>query len=308
MSAAAHDTVHDDASGVSLAQQWDLEYREAYTISVDPRALSLLLRSECERLRAVPLYAADSGPTVAVAQPSEERFGAIRALTGEQTRFVLISDTTLDALLSSRMFSQPAAAAAAPPAEHASPARASEPSTELRVDVPALEPEPALYTAAAALQTEVAAPAPASAPVPQPAPTPVVDAAALAEALISAIERRLPATVSPARGDAPSASVGSMPELLTRLDATIEAWSTVRTALASVGQELQDTKRSLRDTKEQLSVAHADNDQQQRSVRALETEVAESRALVAEARARLQDAADALDSGAHTIEESAELL
>ena len=88
----------------------------------------------------------------------------------------------------------------------------------------------------------------------------------------------------------------------------MQTWSSVRAVLASVDAELEETKRALRDAKEQLSVAHADNDQHRKKLRALEIEVTESRGVVAEARARLQDAADVLDSGKGRVEESAELL
>ena len=113
MSAAAEKTVRDDQSGEALAEATGLEYLKASSVSVDPRALSLLEREDCKRLRAIPLAAGSGGALVAVSAPSEERFAAIRELTGEQTRFVLISDGTLDALLSSRMFADTSAASAA---------------------------------------------------------------------------------------------------------------------------------------------------------------------------------------------------
>jgi peptidoglycan hydrolase CwlO-like protein len=82
-----------------------------------------------------------------------------------------------------------------------------------------------------------------------------------------------------------------------RVDAAIEAWSTLRAALETIGEELDASRQSLREAKEQLSVLHAENDQQQLRIDALEAEVAERKSLVDEARMRLQDAAKAL--GAH---------
>lgn len=78
------------------------------------------------------------------------------------------------------------------------------------------------------------------------------------------------------------------------VDASIAGWSGLRASLQAIGTELDESRRSLRDAKERLSVAHAENDQHQRRIHALEAEVAESRAQVEEARLRLQDAADAL--------------
>ena len=151
MSGHAPESAHDDVTGRALAAQWSLEYVEPYAISVDPRALSLLLRSECKRLRAVPLSATGRGAVVAVADPSDERFEALRALAGEQTRFVVISERTLDALLSSRMLAEsPAEHAPAPEAEHHAPEQ------QVAAEQPAAEqlPEagPALGPAAAATQ------------------------------------------------------------------------------------------------------------------------------------------------------------
>src|SRR5581483_5627102 len=94
--------VTDD--GHSASEQWELEFLDASAVSVDPRALSLLTGEDCRRLRAVPLSAFAGGAVVAVASPSEERFAGVRELTGQNTRFVLIAESTLDGLLASRMF------------------------------------------------------------------------------------------------------------------------------------------------------------------------------------------------------------
>jgi chromosome segregation ATPase len=78
--------------------------------------------------------------------------------------------------------------------------------------------------------------------------------------------------------------------LLQQVDAAAISWDGLRDAVASLADDLDDARRGLREAKEQLSVAHADNDQLQLRLRALEHEVAESRAAAAEARTRLQDA------------------
>jgi chromosome segregation ATPase len=90
------------------------------------------------------------------------------------------------------------------------------------------------------------------------------------------------------------------------VDASIAAWSTLRASLDAIGTELEETRRTLRETKEQLSVAHAENDQLQHRVRALELEVAESRGLLGDARSRLQDAFEALGGNAPRIDTEAD--
>ena len=96
----------------------------------------------------------------------------------------------------------------------------------------------------------------------------------------------------------PSEHVGdSIMDPVARVDAALEAWSSLRAALETIGQELDASRQSLREAKEQLSVLRAENDQQQVRIDALEAEVTERKTLVDEARLRLQDAAKAL--GAH---------
>lgn len=285
-----------------LAEKWQLEYREAHAVSVDPRALSLLDGADCRRLRAVPLSAVAGVPLVAVAAPSEERFAAVRELTGERTRFVLIAERTLDGLLSSRIFAGRDAAAPAAPAPVARPPAPAAPERE--IELLPLTPPPA---PPAAIRAEPEPAPPAAEPTPEPLrfaqpPEPQLVAVddALVEAVAAALERRLgssaPATAAPdPRVD----------ELLARIDSRLEAWSTMADGLSD---DPEDSRRSLRETKEQLSVAHAELDQQRLRIRALETEVAESRALLADARLRLREAADALETGTTRLEESHDLL
>lgn len=252
----------DDIQG--LAARWELEYLEPSAVSVEPRALALLPGDECRRLRAVPLATNGGALVVGVAEPSQERFDAVRALTGAETRFVLVATRTLDALLSSRMFAGPRDAEpeqAPPPQQH-------------RIEPEPVEPEPFV-------------PEPVE---PEPAP-PAADVEAE-----ETRERRAPT------GDV------AFDELLAQIDASFASWSALRTAVVSLGEGLDDAKRSLRETKEQLSVAHAENDQLQRRAHALETEVAEAQAVVGEARSRLSAAVEALGPRRPQETESSDLL
>jgi len=299
MSAAAEEIARDDQSGEALAERWNIEYLKASSLSVDPRALSLLERSDCKRLQAIPLSTGSGGTLVAVSSPSEERFAAIRELTGEQTRFVLISEGTLEALLGSRMFAEAAETPSPQAAEQA----------ETAPEPPAVEAEsagedPGADPGAAAPTEGAEGTAPAG---------PEADAAVenIVGAVLHALKHRVGSTPDPATTEAPGETTplpGSMAELLTHLDTTVETWGSLRAALGNVDAELEETKRALRETKEQLSVAHADNDQYRKRVRALEGELEESRELVAQARTRLQEAAELLEAGPTQIEPSAELL
>ena len=92
-------------SGRHLAERWGLPYREAHTLSIDPSALEIIDREESKRLRVLPLELGPDGPVFAVAEPSEERFAAVRELAGDNATFVVVAQESLDALLNSKVFS-----------------------------------------------------------------------------------------------------------------------------------------------------------------------------------------------------------
>ena len=88
-----------------LADRWGFPYREAHTLSIDPSVLEILDRDESKRLRVLPLEQGPDGPVFAVAEPSEERFAAVRDVAGDNASFVIVAKDTLDALLNSKVFS-----------------------------------------------------------------------------------------------------------------------------------------------------------------------------------------------------------
>jgi hypothetical protein len=88
-----------------LADRWGFPYREAHTLSIDPSVLEIIDRAESKRLRVLPLEHGPDGPIFAVAEPSEERFAAVRHLAGDHASFVIVAKDTLDALLNSKVFS-----------------------------------------------------------------------------------------------------------------------------------------------------------------------------------------------------------
>jgi outer membrane murein-binding lipoprotein Lpp len=96
--------------GKHLAERWGLPFREAHTLSIDPAALEIVNREESRRLRVLPLELGTEGPVFAVAEPSEERFAAVREIAGDNASFVVVAQATLDALLNSKVFSVSGAA------------------------------------------------------------------------------------------------------------------------------------------------------------------------------------------------------
>jgi Type II secretion system (T2SS), protein E, N-terminal domain len=105
---AKQDTISVDGQGGRLvAERWGLTFREAHTLSIDPAALELVDREESRRLRVLPLELGPEGPVFAVAEPSEERFAAVRDMAGENASFVVVARETLDALLNSKVFGVP---------------------------------------------------------------------------------------------------------------------------------------------------------------------------------------------------------
>ena len=108
MKGAKQDTISVDGQGGRLvAERWGLTYREAHTLSIDPAVLELVDREESRRLRVLPLELGSEGPIFAVAEPSEERFAAVRDMAGENASFVVVAQETLDALLNSKVFGVP---------------------------------------------------------------------------------------------------------------------------------------------------------------------------------------------------------
>jgi Type II secretion system (T2SS), protein E, N-terminal domain len=353
-----------EAAARAIAERWQLEYVEAAAVTIDPRALSLLAAKDAQRLRAVPLALRGSTRLIALAGPSEERFAAVRELTGQATQFAVVSEQTLDALLASRLFSerQPArahsqeSAPGAPmPARLVSgsdPGKASgppEPPQAARVEPAATTPPPAAITSLAAPpvgadglannavvdpdsasgdQPVEAAPRangeptastapPAVAPIAPPAPSrratpaerlltdlgPDAGGASLAaaayqpatgdddtvSAIIAAVLERLAPQLRPTD---PTSQPAQAPDEhapgpnLAQLRSEQQTPPPPTPPRADAG--LERAQQALREAKEELAAAHANNDQQQKRIHALEAELVESRELTAIAHDKLQ--------------------
>jgi hypothetical protein len=301
-------TTAEEADARALAEKAGLEYRPPGAVAVDPRALAVLAPADCRRLGAVPLSASGTSVVVAIADTSAERREAVKAAATLEPRFVVIPKRTLDALLRSRMLLPAPRGGSRTAAPEAPPERLPEPERP-----PDPEPLPP------------AASAPASPPPEARQREPAVLDTRLVDAIVAALEPKLQALVErapapearrqPARAPAPAPAPdppaevpATIAELVAQADASIAAWSSVRASLVALGEEVDASRQNLRDAKERLSVAHADNDQHQRRIHALETEIEDRQSLVEETRARLQDAADALGNYARRLESTEEVI
>ena len=82
-----------------LARQWRLPFAALSAIKVDPEARGLLSREEALRHGACPVGFMAGVPLVAVADPSEERFAAVRETLGTECSFLVTTPSALTQLV-----------------------------------------------------------------------------------------------------------------------------------------------------------------------------------------------------------------
>jgi hypothetical protein len=116
-----------DADAQALADEHQLEFRARHSLTIDAQAHMLLAPRHARELRAAPLGIEGGHTVVAVADPTEQRLEAIRTLTGRETKIVVVTTASLEALLKSRILSEggnddEAPAAAPAPASQPAPA------------------------------------------------------------------------------------------------------------------------------------------------------------------------------------------
>ncbi len=97
--------VTEDVVAKLLAEQWALGYVDRASIFFDVEALARLTREQAQSLEALPTRVKDGRVVVAVAEPTEERLAALRAVIGDDTVVVVIPKTALDAGLRSELLS-----------------------------------------------------------------------------------------------------------------------------------------------------------------------------------------------------------
>ena len=92
----------EDDLARTLADQWRLRYVERSAISFDGDALTRMSREEATRLEALPMRVSEDGSVVvALAEPTDARFLALRELLGDRIDCVVVAKSAIDAGLRS---------------------------------------------------------------------------------------------------------------------------------------------------------------------------------------------------------------
>jgi hypothetical protein len=287
----------DEASRF-LAEQWGLEFREAHTLSIDPAALKVIAAADARRLAAFPLALEHGRPIFAIAEPTAERLAAVRETTSEEASFVIVNPSTLDALLSSKIFNAsssrdgakttaPAAQVATPsaPAAAAAPAQPAEPPPPPEVEQTEAAPAPP--------ERRVEPPAPATRPPTPPPPSLSLDLTDSSGGV--QIERRPVRPVLVAVGAKPGGDHPSQ-----RLGALLNQITTGASHLASQADELalvlEDNERELRIAHAELEQARLENDKTQAELDSLRNELSQSQTLNEAVTHRLRELVNALEA------------
>jgi hypothetical protein len=149
-----HGWINEAGLAGLVARQWDLSFVALSMISVDDNARSLLSREVCARLGACPVHFDDGVPVLAVADPNEDRFTAVREALGTHCSFFVTTGSALAGLIDQQ------------------PSAGPEPGVSLVVDPPAVPEHDASDVDEAS--AEEAPPALSLAPVSTPAADPSV--------------------------------------------------------------------------------------------------------------------------------------
>jgi hypothetical protein len=143
-----HGWINEAGLAGLIARQWDLSFVALSAISVDDNARALLSREVCEQLGACPVSFDDGVPVLAIADPNEDRFTAVREALGTPCSFFVTTGSALAGLIDQ----QPGAPAGAP-AVHAVAA----PDAAEQVDEAPAAETPAVSLAPAPVEPETEA-------------------------------------------------------------------------------------------------------------------------------------------------------
>ena len=142
-----HGWINEAGLAGLVARQWDLSFVALSAITVDDSARTLLSREVCERLGACPVSFDDGVPVLAVADPNEDRFAAVREALGTPCSFFVTTGSALAGLIDQ----QPSAPQSVDAVRVVETPAVSEPVTE----TPVSEAPPALVLAPAAAEVDV---------------------------------------------------------------------------------------------------------------------------------------------------------
>jgi hypothetical protein len=102
-----HGWINEAGLAALVARQWDLSFVALSMISVDDAARALLSREICERLGACPVHFDDGVPVLALADPNEDRFAAVREALGTHCSFFVTTGSALAGLIDQQPGGQP---------------------------------------------------------------------------------------------------------------------------------------------------------------------------------------------------------
>ena len=142
-----HGWINEAGLAGLVARQWDLSFVALSMITIDDSARALLSREVCERLGACPVSFDDGVPVLALADPSEDRFAAVREALGTPCSFFVTTGSALAGLIDQ----QPSAPQDVDVVRVVETSAVSEPVDK----APAPEAPPALALAPAAVGVEV---------------------------------------------------------------------------------------------------------------------------------------------------------
>jgi hypothetical protein len=94
-----HGWINEAGLAGLIARQWDLSYVALSAISLDDTARTLLSRDVCKRVGACPVSYDDGVPVLAVADPNEDRFAAVREALGVPCSFFVTPGSALAGLI-----------------------------------------------------------------------------------------------------------------------------------------------------------------------------------------------------------------
>ena len=97
----------DDLAKV-LAEQWQLGYLDRTSIWFDGQALARITREDAQRLEALPTSVQEGRVVIALAEPTEQRLGALHEILGDEAVFVVVAKSALDAGLKSDLLTKSA--------------------------------------------------------------------------------------------------------------------------------------------------------------------------------------------------------
>jgi hypothetical protein len=89
-----------DEAGLArvLARQWGLAFLDDEAVAVDPAAAALVPLEQGGHLGAFAIGFSEGLPVIALAEPTEERFEAVRTTLGGDCRFAVVTRSTLERL------------------------------------------------------------------------------------------------------------------------------------------------------------------------------------------------------------------